>query len=206
MDAVYLICLLVGGFFVALSIFGGGESEADADTDLSVDVDADVDADFDVSVDSDADFDHDFDHDVAHEIGAGPGFVDLFSLRAIFLFAAFFGLTGVLLQWVGTAEPMRFLFALGMGLVSGLGGNYVIKRVGYQTVSSSITQHDLVGKTAKVTIPIEGTGKGKISLVAKSSKLQLVAEAYDELTAFEPGDEVVVVGMNGRVAQVIKPD
>ena len=41
MDTVYWVSLIVGGFFVLLSIFGGADSEAD------VDVDADVDMDFD---------------------------------------------------------------------------------------------------------------------------------------------------------------
>ena len=47
MDALYLICLLVGGFFVLLSIFGGANSEADVDADFDADLDADFDADAD---------------------------------------------------------------------------------------------------------------------------------------------------------------
>ena len=47
MDSVYLISLIVGGFFVLLSIFGGGDHEADADTDL--DFDSDFDGDLDAS-------------------------------------------------------------------------------------------------------------------------------------------------------------
>ena len=47
MDSVYLISLIVGGFFVLLSIFGGTdhESDSDVDTDFDHDFDADLDAD-----------------------------------------------------------------------------------------------------------------------------------------------------------------
>ncbi|RMF62709.1 MAG: NfeD-like protein, partial [Bacteroidetes bacterium] len=31
MDTLYLICLIVGGFFVLLSIFGGDATDADTD-------------------------------------------------------------------------------------------------------------------------------------------------------------------------------
>lgn len=206
METVYLVCLLVGGFFVALSAMGGGDSDADAEADFDVDsdfdIDADVDADFDMDADADIDVDHDFDHDIS----SGPGFVDLLSLRTVFLFSAFFGLTGTLLRFVGTEEPMRLFIALAMGIVTGFGGNYIIKRVGYQTVSSDIGTSDMIGKTATVTIPIAGMDKGKVSLVAKTSKLQLIAEAFDEESAFEPGEEVVVVKMQGSVARVIKPN
>ena len=97
MDSVYLISLIVGGFFVVLSIFGGSEHEADSDVDadFDTDFDADTDVDFEADFDVDADVDHDFhiggsDFDASTDVG----FVDLFSLRALFLFAAFFGLTG----------------------------------------------------------------------------------------------------------------
>ncbi len=200
MDAVYLICLIVGGFFVALSIFGGGDhdggGDADAGGDMALDAHVDVDA-------ADASGDLEL---TAHEIGAGPGLVDLFSLRTIFLFAAFFGLTGVLLEWVGTEEPFRFLMSLGMGIITGLGGTYVIKRIGYQNVSSDITADDLIGKTARVTIPIEGEGKGKVSLNAKDTHMHLIAQAFDDESRFAVGDEVVVVSMEGHTAKVIKPD
>ena len=44
METVYLVCLIFGGFFLAVSIFAGTETDAD----LSLDVDADVDIDVDV--------------------------------------------------------------------------------------------------------------------------------------------------------------
>ena len=40
MDMVYLFSLIVGGFFVLLSIFGG---ELDSDAEVDMDIDADFD-------------------------------------------------------------------------------------------------------------------------------------------------------------------
>ena len=65
---LYLISLIVGGTFVAMSAFLGGhdsDSELDHDTDFDADADADfdVDADADFDVDADADFDADADAD-----------------------------------------------------------------------------------------------------------------------------------------------
>lgn len=186
MDAVYWVCLLVGGFFVALSAFGG-------DADAEVEADLDVDAELDAS---------------GAELDAGSGLVDLFSVRTLFLFAAFFGLTGVLLSWAGTGEPLTGLLAGLTGLVVGLGGNYAIRRYGYRSVSSEIQRRDLQGKTAEVTIPFNGANRGKIKVVSKGHRLYLTARAFEGLDAgaFEPGDEVVIVRATGPVVEVVKPD
>lgn len=203
MDAVYLVCLLVGGFFVALSTLGGADADGDADFDLDVDADADIDFDLDVDADG-ADLGHADLGDAAG--GAGAGFVDLFSLRFVFLFAAFFGLTGVLLGWAGTVEPLRLALALAMGFVVGLGGNYAIKTFGYRSVSSDVRRTDLIGRTAQVTLPFAGQEKGKISVVAKDTRLYLVARALDSEAAFTAGDEVVVVRLDEGVAEVVRPN
>ena len=211
MDTVYWVSLIVGGFFVLLSIFGGGDSEADADVDFDadVDVDFDIDADVDFDVDADVDFDADADADihVGHGGGgAGPGFIDLFTLRALFLFAGFFGLTGVLLSLLNTGEPVTTILSFLTGAIVGLGGNYIIKSIGYAHISSTVTSLDLKGRTGKVILPFDNTDQGKISLVSKGQRLQLVARAFEgEDETFEPGDEVVVIRVDGRVVEVVKP-
>ena len=197
MDTVYLVSLLVGGFFVLLSVLGG---DADADADM----DFDTDADFDLDGDLDADFDGGMDHG---SVGAGPGFVDLLSLRALFLFAAFFGLAGTALSWIGTSATLTAILATGVGLIAGLGGNYIIKRVGYAEISSSVATHELKGKTGKVLLPFSGDEKGKISLVVKGTQLRLIARSLDDKSTemFNQGDEIVIIRSENGIAEVVKP-
>lgn len=195
MTTLYLICLLVGGFFVLLSMLGGGDSDADVDFDADVDLDADFDSELEL------------DSAIPAET-SGTDFVDLFSVRALFLFAAFFGLTGMALSLAGTGEPFTAVLAALVGLLVGLGGNYLIKRVGYDHVSSDVTSRDLNGVTGRVLVPFTGERRGKIRLVARGQSLQLVARAFENQTidTFNPGDEVVVVRVNGSVAEVVKPE
>ncbi len=201
MDTLYLVCLLVGGFFVLLSLIGGDGAEAD------VDFDADFDSDFDLEGDLDAGGAGASSDAGANATGAGPGWVDLFSLRTLFLFAAFFGLTGVLLSWIGTEEPTAALLSVLTGLVVGLGGNYAIRRVGYEHVSSDVSARELKGVTGQVTVPFEGGELGKIHLVARGHGLQLMARSFEGAAgSFAPGDEVVVVRIDGTVAEVVKPE
>lgn len=204
MDSVYLISLIVGGFFVMLSIFGGTdhETDSDVDTDFDTDFDADVDTDFDV------DHDHDIHVGMDLDMSTDVGFVDLLSLRALFLFAAFFGLTGSLLTWFGGAEPVTAILASLTGATVGLGGNYVIKKFAYEHVSSNVTMEHLRGKTGQVLLPFGSEDRGKILVEAKGQRLHLTARSLDDDAneVFEQGDEIVVVRIDGRVAEVIKPN
>ena len=200
MSTVYLVCLIVGGFFVLLSLIGGTDSDTDADFDADADIDLEADADFDTDVDAHAEF--------AHEVGSGVGFVDLLSLRFVFLFAAFFGLSGTLLELIGSEASTTLVMSLLTGLVVGLGGNYFIKTVGYRSVSSEITTDDLIGHTGRVTVPFGAGDHGKVRLVSKGKQIVLIARSLDDSNKieFKPGEEVVVVRLDGSVAEVVKPD
>lgn len=206
---IYLGSLIVGGFFVLLSIFGGGEHDSDADVDADFDTDFDADADADLHIDMDVDGDHDLHVGGGDtDLSAGVGLVDLLSIRALFLFAAFFGLAGVLLNLVGSSEPMTALLSTGTGLLCGLGGNYVIKRFAYAHVSSNVTSNELKGRTAQVILPFVAKERGKIAVISRGQRLHLLARPLDEESkeAFENGDDVVIVRMDGNVAEVVKPN
>jgi len=196
MDSVYLISLIVGGFFVLLSVFGAGESDSD------VEMDADFDHDFDF------DADHDFDTDFSVDAGFGIGVVDLLSIRALFLFTAFFGLTGVILGLMGSSEPRTAILSATTGLLIGIGGNFIIKRFAYEHVSSQVSDADIQGRTARVLLPFKGSEKGKILVQAGGKRLQITARLFEsiDMEEVQNGDEVVVVRMTGRIAEVVKPD
>lgn len=186
----------------------GGESDSDADAELDIDADANLDIDVDAEIDTDIDADVGHAAHVGNAVGGGVGIVDLLSVRFLFLFAAFFGLTGTLMQLAGTAEPFTAVASVVTGLVAGLGGNYFIKTVGYRTVSSEVTSIDLIGSSAQVTVPFSTGERGKIKMISGGRQVSLVAEALQDETdlVFDPGDDVVVVRMKGSVAEVVKPD
>jgi len=194
MSSIYLISLIVGGFFVILSMFGG-------DSDTEVDVGGDVDVDMDVHIDVDTHLDAAFD-------SGGVGFIDLLSVRTLFFFLAFFGLTGTLFNVMGTAEPFAAILSIVTGAVIGFGANYVIKRFGYQSVTSSSTTKELYGVTGHVLLPFETGEKGKISVIAKGQRLQLIARPVEgnQEENFDKGDEIVIVRMEGSIAEVVKPN
>ena len=183
MGTVYLVSLIAGGIFVLLSLFGGGEADVDTDIDADMDLDADFDSD----------------------ISSGPGFVDILSLRMVFLFLCFFGLSGTTLPLVGLPFWSVLTLSLVLGAFVGIAGSYAIKRIAYAHVSSEVNANDLQGMAGKVLIPFDALDKGKISLVAKGQRMQLTACAFEEAEeGYEVGDEVVIVHMNGRIAEVVK--
>ncbi len=196
MDTLYLIAFLVGGVFVALSLFGGGHN-ADASADAGFDHTAggDVGADTAAHATGDA------------TGGTAPGLADLLSLRFLFLFAAFFGLTGLTLHYVAhEGEPFTALAAALVGTLVGMGGTYTLRRFGQERVSSTITNADLVGSTARVELPFEGAARGQVLLVSKGQRVLLPARALEGVDGFARGDEVVVVRMDGRTAEVVRVD
>jgi len=117
-------------------------------------------------------------------------------------------LTGTLLGLIGSEETTTLLMSILAGVVVGLGGNYLIKTVGYRAVSSEVTANDLIGQTGRVTVPFETGERGKVQLVSKGKQVTLIARSLDDQNEleFKPGDEVVVVRLDGTVAEVVKPD
>ena len=200
---MYWIAFLVGGTFVALSLVGGGH-----DTGGGA-------GGHDVAGDAGAG--HDFGHDTAIDhgdvashggsaSGAGPGLADLLSLRFVFLFAAFFGLTGLALSYIAD-EPGVYgaLVSLLVGLAVGLGGNVTLRRFTEERVSSEVRAEDLIGRTARVTVPMSGASRGTVRVVSQGSVVMLPARVLAGDEAYRPGEDVVIVRMDGRTAEVVRP-
>ena len=116
--------------------------------------------------------------------------------------------TALVLGLVDTPEITTAITAVSLGLVIGMGGNYLIKKVAYQHISSNITTEDMKGMTGKVLIPFTGSERGKISLVVKGNEVRLLARSLDDTTSetFSPGDEVVVVRTENGIIEVVKPN
>jgi membrane protein implicated in regulation of membrane protease activity len=194
---LYLFSVIVGAVLLGASILLGGHD--DADIDAGGDVDADVDAD--------ADADGGLDKDV--EIGGHgdfSGFLYSFlSLRFWTFFLAFFGLTGVtleLLDLVGN-DWVTLALALGMGLGTGAGAMAILRKLGAETSGHAVSSSDYIGKTARVVVPFDGTGVGKVRVDLKGSSIDLLATGV-EVDQYEGREEVLIVEMEGSRARVAR--
>jgi membrane protein implicated in regulation of membrane protease activity len=174
MLSLYLIALLVGGFLLALSMFGGGH-----------DVEADVDADADIDADADVDGGHDgFD--------AALAWLPVASLRFWTFFAAFFGLTGLVLDVGNLTGPWLGLgLAVGVGYVCGASMTAIVRRLRRERVDSSLSAEDCVGETARVVLPVTSNRAGKIRLEIKGRTIELLAKT-DEGIELALGESCMV--------------
>lgn len=168
MLSLYLIALLVGGFLLALSMLGGH------DTDVDADVDFDADADIDADADADADLD-------GGGFDAIMAWLPFASLRFWTFFAAFFGLTGVILDIGELATPWVSLgIAVGVGYVTGASTTRLIRKLRSERVDSSLSRDDCIGETARVVLPIAKGDPGKVRLDIKGRTVELTADTEEE--------------------------
>ena len=125
----------------------------------------------------------------------------LLRLRALFFFAFFFGLAGLL----GSAlmgSLAALLTALGTGAVCAFLGDWSLSRLTASTADSSLESDDLIGLEAEVTVPIATGGTGKISGTIQGRTIELLARGANELDHLNPGDRVLVIEVRDGVAVV----
>jgi membrane protein implicated in regulation of membrane protease activity len=173
MLSLYLIALLVGGFLLALSMFGGHDADADVSADADVDADADIDGGHD-------------------GFDAALAWLPVASLRFWTFFAAFFGLTGLVLDLGKLTGPWLGLgLAAGVGYLCGASMTAIVRRLRRERVDSSLSAEDCVGETARVVLPVSSDRAGKIRLQIKGRTIELVAET-DEETELAVGQSCMV--------------
>lgn len=190
MLSVYLIALLVGGFLLAMSMLGGGDHDVDVDVDVDVDADADADADADV--------------DGGHDGFDVMGWLPIASLRFWTFFAAFFGLTGLIIDtggFVGQYVGLGIAGAVGYGC--GFTMTRLIRSLRRERVDSSLAIGDCVGETARVILPVAPGKTGKVRLEIKGRTVELMAETEDEDLELAPGQACVVYGLNEDGSAVV---
>jgi len=191
MLALYLGCLIFGGSLVAVSLLGGLES---SDVDLHADA-------------ADAGFGHGDASDVGshavdtHGVAEAARFM---SFRGLVFFAAFFGLTGTALTWIGTPFFLTLVSAFGMGVLAAAG---IQKTLGYLQRTESgrvLNLRDIEGSKATVVVGFSRGRRGKIRVATTEQFLQLLATVAEESkkSEFAAGDVVTVVRMDDDLAQV----
>jgi len=188
MMTLYLVCLVLGGLLIAVSIFGGGDADVDVDVDVAADADVDVEADAGGEGDG-------------HGVTAAARFL---SMRNLVFFMAFFGLTGTLLTLLQANHVATLVAALGLGAVAG----YVVQRLmDYLRGSQSGAlpgASALAGAEARVVVGLAGARPGKVDVVAGDRTYQFVARMHEGagIDHAEVGDTVVVVRIQDGIALV----
>lgn len=174
---IYGILTCTGGLFLTLMLLLGGDADVDADVDIDVGIDVDIDA---------GDF-------------GGPG---LFSVKLILLFLTGFGaggFLGVYYQWVIKGWPVPHIL---VGIIGGL----ILWVIGYkalqflynQQCNSQIKMNSLLGKSARVVVPIPKAGVGEINV----ENIYLNARADSPEKEYQKGETLIVKSISGRTAIV----
>lgn len=215
----YIFCLVLGGTFVGLSVFGGalgGDVDADLDAEIDVDMDLDVDADADFDLDADAQAGlgegiaidagglEEYDREI--EVSVGRCFNPLVSFKFYTFLLTFFGLTGVIFTGLKlwSSELGVFALSLTMGLLAGLGIAYTMFRVNDSSGSEGITAQDYVGISAQVMLPLSHEQVGKVRLHIKGRFIEMPARAADDEVVFDFNQDCFVLGIEDGVVQVVE--
>lgn len=151
------------------------------------------------------DHDHDFDHgdvDVtsAHEVSDGPSWLNL---KIISVFLAAFGAMGSITRYYHYSMMRSSLVALAGGFTLALCTYEILKAFYAQQASSHVSEAEVIGKTALVTVAISDFSVGEVTLIVKGSQLSYVARSA--VFTGEPireGSLVCINGLGGGVAIV----
>lgn len=155
--------------------------------------------------------DHSMDHDLsadAHDGSHADGaWTIFFSLRFWTFFAAFFGVTGILLT-AGTplGQVPTLALALAAGAIAGGSVGLTMRLLQRNEVNTNVSERDFVGQDAEVMVAMRPGQTGRIRLEAKGEMLDVLAVADDGTREILAGTKVVVVGYEDDRARVISRD
>lgn len=221
---LYIFTLIIGGGMLAFSAFSGGDFGSDADVDANIDSHVDIDSDTHLEIDSHVDCDNPLDaphaaiehiphsiesinHSIAPANQSGIDGIKLLSLRSLTYFSAFFGLTGTVMTWIGSAFITTLLSAIFSGSVAAFFGYKLMAYLKSSESGQALNTTSFIGRKAKVIIPITPNKMGKILVEISGQNVELIAKITSPDTdSFAPGDAVLIVSFSDNVAIVSKYD
>jgi hypothetical protein len=179
----YLFCLILGGGFLAVSLFGDA-----FDTDIG-DVDADIGGDIDLDGHADA-----------------GGLFRLFSIRSI-IYAVFgFGAVGTSLHLLrGGEQPVDTAVYSAIGaFLSGLLISVLFGFVKRSETGARVSDKAFTGLIGDVSIPIRLETGGLITVTQAERTVKLPAKVHPSVDGPSPEDwtQVMVIEMDAGVALV----
>jgi membrane protein implicated in regulation of membrane protease activity len=194
----YVFALVLGSVLLGASFLLGGK-DMDGDHDVGDHGDAHIDHDHDHGLDGHG---HDG-HDTHGDLGGFFGV--LASMRFWTFFAAFFGLTGIVLDGLDLAAPMLALgLAIAIGFLMGWTAVTLIRRLSADDTGVAATVDDYVGKSGEMLISAGPQRLGKIRIELKGTTVDVLAESDEQTIA--RGEQALIVEMRGAKAAVVKLD
>ena len=185
MLTLYLVCLVLGGVLIGLSIFGGGDSDVDVTADADVDLESgEIDAE-----------------SGGEGVSAAARFL---SMRNLVFFLAFFGLTGTLLNLLGAGALLTLLTSAGLGAVAAVVVQRLMDYLRSSQSGAVRSLNTLAGVEARVVVGLDGAKPGKVVVDGGDRTHQLVARIHEGAAVdhVEVGDTVVVVRIQDGIALV----
>jgi membrane protein implicated in regulation of membrane protease activity len=174
--AIYIGALLFGGVLIVASVMGAGDHPVDGFSAHAAD---------------------------PHAEGGGIGqLLALFGLRFWSFAAAFFGVTGLLLQLAEIAGAPVIGAVVGVG--AGLTASVFFRKMTRQVVGRVGDASALVGRLGKLLLPVARTQQGKVRLAHPGGGSTDLVATSDEGEALAAGAEVLVVEVRGNVAVVAR--
>lgn len=181
MEWIYTICAIAGGTlflcqFVMLLLGLGGDHDVDTDHDIAVD--------------------HDASHDAGHDSGHGFGLHSLFSLKALVVGVALFGLTGRVAGGSHLSAAVVAGIAAGAGAVGLVGMGLLLHALRKLEAEGTVRIQQALGEEATVylTIPARNAGPGKITVTIQNRLMELPA-VTDSPDPIPTGAQVEVVDL-----------
>ena len=190
MFSVFVFLAVVGWIFVAIFLFSSA--------DFDVDIDADVDMDFDMDA-----------GDAGGALDTGLDLLGaLLSFRSLVFFAAFFGLTGLVLSWLGAGTALAVVLAVAIGIFAAYLNTKLMRYLRRTSVSSQLSDSAIAGNAAKVVLPVSDDHRGRVAVDVKGQRLYLTATPFRPTAdqTYEVGDTVVIVEVRNGSALVTAMD
>src|SRR5262249_20410414 len=131
----------------------------------------------------DADAPHGADHPIDHD--AAPWMI-VGSLRFWSFALLAFGLVGTMLHAFGLAGAGGApVLALASGIASGVVAVTVIRRLLTRGPSSNVSRSEVVGRLARVIVPLDAAAPGKVRVELRGTWVDLVARSREPIAAGE---------------------
>ncbi len=176
--------------FIGIGEDGGGDDLSGPDMDVEGDVGGD------------GIFEGDGDHDLDP-----TGFADLriFTLRGIIAFFVVFGWVGIVMEAANVALYVTIPVAILCGFLTMVALAFLLRAVMKLRNDGNIDNKNAIGRAGIVylTIPPSRSGEGKIQILLQGSYVERNA-VTDESEPIPTGCEIVVIGVSGQTALIVK--